>query len=39
VSVCMIAEGDQDAQGGMHTQFFRRERVLDGDPIRIVVIP
>lgn len=35
VSVCMILEGENHAQGGVHTQFFRRWRVLDGDPWKI----
>lgn len=37
VSVCMIEETDNHAQGGLNTQFFRRERVLDGDPFRVIV--
>ena len=35
VSVCMIEEGDQDAQGGLNSQFYRANRVLDGDPFVI----
>jgi hypothetical protein len=31
----MINKGDNDAQGGLNTQFFRRERMLDGDPFQI----
>ncbi|MFF7845194.1 hypothetical protein ACFZC6_41610 [Streptomyces ossamyceticus] len=34
-SACMINKGDNDAQGGLNTQFFRRERMLDGDPFQI----
>ncbi|MGW6877380.1 NucA/NucB deoxyribonuclease domain-containing protein [Streptomyces xanthophaeus] len=37
VSVCMIAEGDNNSQGGTNTQFFRRERVLENDPFRVAV--
>ncbi|MET8681758.1 hypothetical protein ABZW18_30290 [Streptomyces sp. NPDC004647] len=38
VSVCMIAEGDNNAQGGLHSQFYKRERVLDGAPFRVLVV-
>jgi len=34
-SICMIPVAEQSAQGGLHTQFFRRERMLDGDPFLI----
>ncbi|MGW2722410.1 NucA/NucB deoxyribonuclease domain-containing protein [Streptomyces sp. NPDC001492] len=34
-SVCMITKGDNDAQGGLNTQFFRSQRVLNGDPFQI----
>ena len=37
VSVCMILEGENRAQGGLHTQFFRRWRVIEGDPWRVGV--
>ncbi len=33
----MIARGDNDAQGGLNTQFFRSQRVLDGDPFQISI--
>ncbi|WP_329028359.1 NucA/NucB deoxyribonuclease domain-containing protein [Streptomyces sp. NBC_00690] len=38
-SACMIAVGDNNAQGGLNTQFYRANRVLDGDPFHIVVTP
>lgn len=28
---CLINKGDNDAQGGLNTHFFRREHMLDGD--------
>ncbi|MFF7801156.1 NucA/NucB deoxyribonuclease domain-containing protein [Streptomyces olivaceus] len=37
VSVCMITATENNAQGGLNTQFFRAERVLDGDPFRVTV--
>jgi hypothetical protein len=37
VSVCMITATENNAQGGLNTQFFRVERVLDGDPFRVTV--
>lgn len=37
VSVCMITATENNAQGGLNTQFFRRERVLDGDPFRVLI--
>ncbi|MFJ3879137.1 hypothetical protein ACIPW5_16900 [Streptomyces sp. NPDC090077] len=36
-SVCMIATADNNSQGGTNTQFFRRDRVLQGDPFNVVV--
>jgi hypothetical protein len=38
VSVCMINEKHNDAQGGLHSQFFREWRVLVGDPWRVRVV-
>jgi len=38
VSVCMILAGESSGQGGLHTQFFRRWRVIEGDPWRVGVI-
>ncbi|MFB7500417.1 hypothetical protein ACFC09_38060 [Streptomyces sp. NPDC056161] len=35
-SACMIPEGENNSQGGSNTQFYRAERVLDGDPFRIL---
>lgn len=37
-SACMITASENNAQGGLNTQFYRRERVLDGDPFRVIVI-
>ncbi|WP_437114331.1 NucA/NucB deoxyribonuclease domain-containing protein [Streptomyces griseoviridis] len=37
VSVCMITATENNAQGGLNTQFFQAERVLDGDPFRVTV--
>ncbi|MEV0615373.1 hypothetical protein AB0I81_18795 [Nonomuraea sp. NPDC050404] len=37
VSVCMITATENNAQGGLNTQFFRRERVLDTDPFRVTI--
>lgn len=37
-SPCMIAASENNAQGGLNTQFYRSERVLDGDPFRVIVI-
>lgn len=37
-SACMINASENNAQGGLNTQFYRQERVLDGDPFRVVVI-
>ncbi len=39
VSVCMIKATENNAQGGIHAQFFKRERVLDGDPWRVLIGP
>ncbi|NYH43499.1 hypothetical protein HNR22_003226 [Micromonospora jinlongensis] len=38
VSVCMIAANQNNAHGGLHTQFYRAERMLDGDPFRVLVV-
>ncbi|MFI1799433.1 hypothetical protein ACH427_19080 [Streptomyces sp. NPDC020379] len=38
VSVCMIDERDNNAQGGLQSQFYKRERVLDHDPFRVEVV-
>lgn len=38
VSVCMIDKVDNDAQGGIQRGFYNRERVLDGDPFRVLVV-
>jgi hypothetical protein len=38
VSVCMITATENNAQGGLNTQFFRAWRVLDGDAFRVVVV-
>ncbi|MFD6152958.1 hypothetical protein [Streptomyces sp. NPDC060243] len=35
VSACMIKAQENNAQGGLNTQFFRRERVLLHDPFRV----
>jgi hypothetical protein len=37
VSVCMIDERDNHSQGGTMSAFYTRERVLDGDPYRVIV--
>ncbi|WP_435216625.1 hypothetical protein [Streptomyces sp. bgisy034] len=37
VSVCMITATENNAQGGLNTQFFRAERVLQDDPFRVTV--
>ncbi|WP_158939183.1 hypothetical protein [Streptomyces sp. NRRL S-87] len=36
-SACYIAEGDQNYQGGVTTNFYRAERVLQGDPFRVLI--
>ncbi|GGV51151.1 NucA/NucB deoxyribonuclease domain-containing protein [Streptomyces spectabilis] len=38
-SACAIAEFDNKSQGGTNTQFFRAERVLQGDPFDVVITP
>jgi hypothetical protein len=38
VSICMITATENNAQGGLNTQFFRAWRVLDGDAFRVVVV-
>ncbi|MEV0903284.1 NucA/NucB deoxyribonuclease domain-containing protein [Streptomyces hokutonensis] len=35
-SACMIPELENSSQGGTNTQFYRAERVLDGDPFRVL---
>lgn len=37
VSICMITARDNNSQGGSNTQFYRSERVLDGDPFRVTI--
>ncbi|MCX5063426.1 hypothetical protein OG895_39905 [Streptomyces sp. NBC_00201] len=37
VSICMISATDQSSQGGTNTQFYRGERVLQGDPFRVAI--
>ncbi|MGW1768935.1 NucA/NucB deoxyribonuclease domain-containing protein [Streptomyces sp. NPDC002073] len=36
-SACMIAESNQDYQGGKNSGFFSSERVLNGDPFRVLI--
>ncbi|MFD4829375.1 hypothetical protein ACFWPV_05865 [Streptomyces uncialis] len=36
-SACMIKATENNAQGGLNTQFFRSRRVLNGDPFQIRV--
>ncbi|MFC8449462.1 hypothetical protein [Kitasatospora sp. NPDC057223] len=38
VSACMINETDNNSQGGTMSQFYRSERILDGDPYRVLVV-
>ncbi|WP_162890224.1 NucA/NucB deoxyribonuclease domain-containing protein [Streptomyces olivoreticuli] len=38
VSVCMINDGDNRAQGGLQSQLYMRERVLDRDPFWVEVV-
>jgi hypothetical protein len=38
VSACMITASDNNAQGGLMSAFYYDERVLDGDPYRVVVV-
>ncbi|MFE7810767.1 hypothetical protein ACFU5P_02020 [Streptomyces sp. NPDC057433] len=35
VSICMIPVADQSYQGGKNAQFYRAERMLEGDPFRV----
>ncbi|WP_435652333.1 NucA/NucB deoxyribonuclease domain-containing protein [Kitasatospora purpeofusca] len=37
-SACMIDERDNDSQGGIMSQFYRWERILEGDPYRVLVV-
>jgi len=37
VSVCMITATENNAQGGLNTQFFRAERVLQDDRFKVTV--
>ncbi len=39
VSVCMIPEGQNQAQGGIMNNFYADNRVLEYDPFRVVVDP
>ncbi|MCF3135580.1 NucA/NucB deoxyribonuclease domain-containing protein [Streptomyces olivochromogenes] len=36
-SACMISEADQDYQGGKNSGFYKAERMLDGDPFRVLI--
>ncbi|MFH8371386.1 hypothetical protein [Streptomyces sp. NPDC018031] len=36
-SACMIKRQDQDYQGGKNSSFYRDERMLDGDPFRVLI--
>ncbi|WP_437344889.1 NucA/NucB deoxyribonuclease domain-containing protein [Streptomyces tubercidicus] len=36
-SACMISVFDQNYQGGMNSSFYRAERMLDGDPYRVLI--
>lgn len=38
-SACMINEGDNRAQGGIMAGFYYDNRVLDGDPFLVAVVP
>ncbi len=38
VSVCLINDGNNRAQGGLQSQLYMRERVLDRDPFRVEVV-
>ncbi len=33
----MISVSDQNYQGGMHSSFYKVERMLDGDPYRVLI--
>ncbi|MDQ0938405.1 hypothetical protein [Streptomyces sp. V1I1] len=35
-SACMIPAAENSAQGGLNTQFYRSQRVLEGDRFRVV---
>ncbi|MFD5271519.1 hypothetical protein [Streptomyces sp. NPDC058335] len=35
ISICMIPQEEQNVQGGTNTQFYRAERMLQGDPFRV----
>jgi len=37
VSVCMIVDTENSAQGGLHAQFFRDHRILDSDRFRVLI--
>jgi hypothetical protein len=39
VSVCMISADDQSYQGGVTSGFYRRGRILIGDPFTVVIGP
>ncbi len=36
-SACMIHKADQDYQGGKNNAFYRSERMLEGDPFRVLI--
>ncbi len=36
-SACMISVSDQNYQGGMNSSFYKAERMLDGDPYRVLI--
>ncbi|MFD9444229.1 hypothetical protein ACFWBR_38095 [Streptomyces sp. NPDC060006] len=36
VSICMVSDTENRSQGGTNTQFFRAERMLEGDPFRVL---
>lgn len=38
VSVCMVSDTEQNAQGGLNAGFYTRERVLENDPFRVIVV-
>lgn len=37
-SVCMVPGTENNSQSGTNTQFYRAERMLDGDPFRVLLI-
>ncbi|WP_189082210.1 NucA/NucB deoxyribonuclease domain-containing protein [Mangrovihabitans endophyticus] len=39
VSVCMVDENDNWSQGGKMSVFYHNNRVLEGDPFRVLVVP